>query len=78
MKRRITNTEIADYVFEKLNEKDFDVEYNKILEDIDISIDNDINEETDDYGYVREMTEEEIQEMKDNFFQGFLEEYENI
>lgn len=74
-KRKLLNTEIADYVYEELNKK-WNVDYNKILDDIDISIENG-DEEIDDNGdLVKEYTEKEIAEMKKNILDGFLAKYE--
>lgn len=81
MKRKLENTEIADYVFKKLNEmeefKNIDFDYYKILEDIDISIDYSEDFETDENGeIIEEFTEKEIEELKEQFFEGIKAEYE--
>lgn len=75
--RKLLNTEIADYIYEEIEKKnkEYDIEYNKILAMVDdsISLDNDIKK--DENGEIsKEMTEEEIAAFKNNMLNG-VEEY---
>lgn len=79
--RKLLNTEIADYIYEEMEKKnkEYDVEYNKILTMIDdsISLDNDI--EKDENGDIlKEMTEEEIITLKNNMLDGVEEYFDSI
>ncbi len=79
--RKLKNVEIANYVFEEMEkkEKQYDVDYNKILQMVDdsISFDNDI--EKDENGEIlNEMSEEEIQNLKDTMLNGVEEYFDSI
>ena len=73
--RKLENVEIANYVFEKLNgKKDYDVNFGEILDMVDGSISYDNDYEKDDNGDIaKEMSEEEIQALKDRFLSGIEE-----
>lgn len=79
--RKLLNTEIANYIFEEMEKKnkEYDVEYNKILAMVDdsISLDNDI--EKDENGDIlNEMAEEEIITLKNNMLDGIEEYFDSI
>lgn len=75
--RRLLNTEIAEFVKEELSKKGFEKDFQKILNDIDIDIENDAEFEKDENGNIlNELSEEEISKIKNVFLVGFLSELE--
>lgn len=77
--RRLSNVEIAKYVFEKMEKKSYDVEYDKILQMVDDSIEYNDDYEKDENGEIaKDMSEEEIQELKDKMLSGTEEYYDGI
>lgn len=78
--RNLKNVEIINYVFEKLNgNKEYAVDYDKILALVDDSIANDNDFEKDENGDIaRKMTDEEIQNLKDRMLNGIEEYFDEI
>lgn len=77
--RRLSNVEIAKYVFEKMEKKSYDVEYDKILQMVDDSIEYNDDYEKDENGEIaKDMSEEEIQELKNKMLNGTVEYYDSI
>lgn len=77
--RKLKNTEIANYVFEEIEkmDKEYEVEFSKILQMVDDSIENDDDFDKDEYGEIaNEMSEEEIVDLKQKMLNG-IEEYFN-
>lgn len=79
--RKLLNTEIADYVYEEMQKKnkEYDVEYNRILTMVDDTISFDNNIQKDENGDIlKEMTEEEIATLKNNILDGVEEYFDSI
>lgn len=79
--RKLSNTEIAKFIFEEIEkkEKDYEVEYDKILQLVDDSISYNDDYEKDENGEIsKEMSEEEITTLKNNMLDGVEEYYDNI
>lgn len=79
--RKLLNIEIAKFVFEEMKnkKKDYKIEQDKILQMIDDSILYDENYQKDENGDIeREMTEEEIKELKEKILNGVEEYYDSI
>lgn len=79
--RKLKNTEIAKFIFEEMEKKnkDYEVEYDKILQMTDDSISYNNNYEKDENGEIaKEMTEEEIKELKEKMLDGTEEYYDSI
>lgn len=78
--RKLSNVEIADFCTDELEKQGYDVDYNKILNDIDVSVENDRTLTLDEEGNDTKLyTEEEIQKIKESFLNNFLTalEYED-
>ena len=59
--RKLLNTEIAEYVYKKMREQGFEVEYTEILDSIDQGIEFDVDIEKDENGDIKkELTEEAV------------------
>ncbi len=79
--RRIKNTEIAKFIFEEMKkeEKEYEVEYDKILQMVDDSITYNDDFEKDENGEIeKELTEDEITTLKTNMLDGVEEYYDSI
>lgn len=79
--RRIKNTEIAKFIFEEMEkkEKEYEVEYDKILQMVDDSITYSDDFEKDEDGEIeKELTEDEITTLKTNMLDGVEEYYDSI
>lgn len=79
--RKLLNTEVAKYVYEEMNNKnkEYDIEYNSILNMVDDSITYDSDFEKDDNGNIaREMTEEEISDLKNRMLNGIETYFDEI
>ncbi len=79
--RKLLNTEIAKFIFEEMEKKnkDYEVEYDKILQMTDDSISYNDNFEKDENGNIeREMSEEEIKELKEKMLDGVEEYFDSI
>lgn len=75
--RKLSNVEIAEFVKEELNKKGYEKDFEKILNDIDINIENDAEFVKNENGDVlNELSEEKIAEIKNNFLISFLSELE--
>lgn len=78
--RKLSNVEIADFCTDELEKQGYDVDYNEILNDIDVSVENDRTLTLDEEGNDTKLyTEEEIQKIKESFLNNFLTalEYED-
>lgn len=79
--RKLKNTEIAKFIFEEMEKKnkEYEVEYDKILQMTDDSISYNDDFEKDENGEIaKEMTEEEIKELKEKMLDGTEEYYDSI
>lgn len=79
--RKLLNTEIAKFIFEEMEKKnkEYDIEYNKILQMVDDSIAYNDDYEKDEHGNIlKEMTEEEINDLKQKMLDGVEEYFDNI
>lgn len=79
--RKLLNTEIAKFIFEEMEnkEKDYDVEYNKILQMVDDSIAYNDDYDKDENGDIeKELSEEEIETLKNNMLDGVEEYYDSL
>lgn len=79
--RKLLNTEIANFIFEEMEKKnkEYEVKYDRILEMVDGSIEYDDDFEKDENGNIaKEMTEEEIKELKEKLLDGVEEHYDSI
>lgn len=79
--RKLLNTEIAEFIFEEMEkkEKKYDVEYDKILQMVDDSIAYNDDYDKDENGDIeKELSEEEIETLKNNMLDGVEEYYDSL
>lgn len=79
--RKLLNTEIANYIYEEMEKKnkEYEVEYNKVLALVDDSITYNNDYEKDENGDIeKELTEEEIATLKNNMLDGVEEYFDSI
>jgi len=79
--RKLLNTEIANYIYEEMEKKnkEYEVEYNKVLALVDDSITYNNDYEKDENGDIeKELTEEEITTLKNNMLDGVEEYFDSI
>lgn len=79
--RKLLNTEIAKFVYEEMEKKnkEYEVEYNKILDMVDDSILYNSDFEKDENGEIlNEMSEEEIETLKNKMLDGVEEYFDEI
>lgn len=79
--RKLLNTEIAKFVYEEMEKKnkEYEIEYNKILDMVDDSILYNPDFEKDENGEIlNEMSEEEIETLKNNMLDGVEEYFDEI
>lgn len=79
--RKLLNTEIANYVYEEMNKKNkqYDINYNRILQMVDDSITYDDDFEKDENGEIAEkLTEEKILNLKSAIFEGIETYFDEI
>lgn len=79
--RKLKNVEIAKYIFEEMEkkEKTYEIDFNKILNMVDDSIEYNNDIAKDENGEIlNEMTEEEIKNLKDSMLDGIEEYYESV
>ena len=74
--RKLLNTEIAEFIFEEMEkrEKNYEVEYDKLLQMVDDSIAYNDDYDKDENGDIqKELSEEEIETLKNNMLDGVEE-----
>lgn len=79
--RKLKNVEIAKYIFEEMEkkEKTYEIDFNKILNMVDDSIEYNNDIAKDENGEIlNEMSEEEIKNLKDNMLDGIEEYYDSV
>lgn len=79
--RKLLNTEIANYIYEEMEKKnkEYEVEYDKVLALVDGSISYNNDYEKDENGDIeKELTEEEIATLKNNMLDGVEEYFDSI
>ena len=79
--RKLKNVEIAKYIFEEMEkkEKTYEIDFNKILNMVDDSIEYNNDIAKDENGEIlNEMSEEEIKNLKDNMLNGIEEYYDSV
>ena len=79
--RKLKNVEIAEYVYKEMEkkEKTYEIDFNKILNMVDDSIEYNNDIAKDENGEIlNEMTEEEIKNLKDSMLDGIEEYYDSV
>ncbi len=79
--RKLLNTEITKFIFEEMEkkEKKYEVEYDKIQQMVDDSVAYDDDYEKDENGDIaKEMSEEEIETLKNTMLDGVEEYFDSI
>lgn len=79
--RKLKNVEIAKYIFEEMEkkEKTYEIDFNKILNMVDDSIEYNNDIAKDENGEIlNEMSEEEIKNLKDSMLDGIEEYYDSV
>lgn len=79
--RKLKNVEIAKYIFEEMEkkEKTYEIDFNKILNMVDDSIEYNNDIAKDENGEIlNEMSEEEIKILKDTMLNGIEEYYDSV
>ena len=79
--RKLLNTEISKFIFEEMEKKnkEYDIEHSKILQMVDDSIAYNDDYEKDENGNIlKEMTEKEINDLKQKMLDGIEEYFDNI
>ncbi len=78
--RKLLNVEIAKFIFEEMEaKKEYEVNYEKVLQMVDDSVQYNNDYEKDENGNIsKEMSEEEIKELKETMLSGVEEHFDEL